>query len=52
MHWDRITNSNSLMLTQPKGGGGSCEDREMPHEKAGKFEPGLRKDEKQGSFGV
>lgn len=48
----RINNSNSLMLTQVKGRGGSCEDKEMPHEKAGKVEPGLRKDKKQGSFGV
>ena len=40
------------MLTQVKDRGGSCEDKEMPHEKAGKVEPGLRKDKKQGSFGV
>lgn len=45
----KTNNSNSLILTQVKGGGGYC--KEMLHKKARKSEqPGLRKDKKQRLF--
>lgn len=45
-------NSNSLILTEVKDGGGYYKDKERPREKARNIELGLGKDRKQEIFGV